>query len=193
MRNFQYLVIPFLTLMTACLIPAAANAKAVNLMADPSDSAKVVGTIDLANGIVPIFTPKDGLWMKVGDPRNGNTGWIKNSDLKDSQGTVVSVSQNISEDKNGGKTQSVDMSYGKPMTPEQKQMMQQQLLQQQQNAAQSMVVIQKNLDEMKKLYNQQFQIMQKIGFPAVPGMGTTPEQPAAAPNQAVPRNTNTPQ
>lgn len=187
MRNFKYVIISLLTVLAACLLPISANA--INLYENPQDNAKVIGTIDLAAGIIPIYTPQNGLWMKVGDPKNGNTGWIKSSELKDSNGKILSVSQTIREGNNGNNVQSMEMTYGKPLTPEQRKMMQDQLLQQQNNAAKSMMMIQQNLEDVKQLYKQQVDLMQKIGFPVVPGMGTTPAKATpGTTNQSAPQS-----
>lgn len=58
-------------------------AKNINLYEQPKADSKLVGTIDSNAGIMTIFTPKEGGWVKVADPRNGNVGWIKSTDLND--------------------------------------------------------------------------------------------------------------
>ena len=58
-----------------------ALAKEVNLYDQPKTDAKVIGRVDLATGVVPIFTSKEGDWMKVGDPKDGNVGWIKSNEM----------------------------------------------------------------------------------------------------------------
>lgn len=79
---------------------AFAEAKSLSLYAEPNASAKVVGTIDPANGVIPIFTPKDNEWMKVGDPANGNVGWVKQSDLK--ANSSVTFTQKIIQPNGSG-------------------------------------------------------------------------------------------
>lgn len=165
MRKIQQIMIPLLTFVAACLLTTALYAKTINLLEEPKDNAKVTGTVDLSAGIIPIFTPKDGLWIKIADPRNGNTGWVKRSDLKDASGNIMQVQQSVSEDKSGNKVQSVEMSYGNAqLTPEQKKAMQQQI------PADSLKLMQENLQQMQKVYQQQLEIMQKMGFPPVPGV-----------------------
>jgi len=56
-------------------------ATTITLYEQPKVDAKAVGTVDSNNGIILIFTPKDSQWIKVADPKNGNVGWIKQSDL----------------------------------------------------------------------------------------------------------------
>lgn len=57
------------------------DAKSVVLYEQPSLQSKQVGTIDTEKGFVPIFSKKEGDWVKVGDPTNGNTGWVQANDL----------------------------------------------------------------------------------------------------------------
>lgn len=56
-------------------------AKNVNFYDQPDASSKVAGSYDTEMGVIPIFTPKDSLWTKVADPRNGNVGWVKSTEL----------------------------------------------------------------------------------------------------------------
>jgi SH3-like domain-containing protein len=67
--------------ITALLAASVSFAKNINLYEQPKTDAKVVATIDPAQGIVPIYTPDKSEWVKIGDPRNGNVGWVKSSDL----------------------------------------------------------------------------------------------------------------
>lgn len=81
----------FLSLL-ALTASSVVSAQTISLYDQPNQNAKVVGTADLSSGIVPIFTPpNDNTWMKVADPRNGNVGWIKSSDIKNAKGSESSV------------------------------------------------------------------------------------------------------
>lgn len=60
--------------------PVVAASQQLNLYAEPSTSAKVVGKIDLFYGLIPIYQ-KDG-WVKVGDPSDGDTGWLNMDQYK---------------------------------------------------------------------------------------------------------------
>lgn len=97
----------------------SAFAKEISLYDQPNNNAKVVGTVDPATGIVPIFSPKPGDWIKIGDPRNGNVGWIKSTELKSISGSV-SYTQKIINNGNGPQVYQV-VQYGKaePLTAEQ--------------------------------------------------------------------------
>lgn len=90
----------FFTLLTTALsfsMLEAGNvyAKEVNLYEQPTANAKVVAKVDLSSGVIPIFTAKDGVWTKVGDPRNGNVGWLKSTDIKTN---AISFTQRIVTD-----------------------------------------------------------------------------------------------
>ncbi|HEX2548695.1 MAG TPA: hypothetical protein VHM20_02635 [Gammaproteobacteria bacterium] len=63
------------------LLGFSAFSASITLYDTNKESAKNIGTIDSATGIVAIFFSKDNQWIKVGDPTNGNTGWVKTSDL----------------------------------------------------------------------------------------------------------------
>ena len=63
-------------------IPTLTFAKNINLYATPAKSATVVGKIDDGAKMVPIISTPQGDWMKIGDPENGNVGWINLSDVK---------------------------------------------------------------------------------------------------------------
>lgn len=180
MRSIQRLMIPLIALIAACLVPASSMANTINLHDQPMDQSKITGTVDLSTGIIPIYTPKDSQWTKVADPRNGNTGWIKNSELKDSKGNIITFSQNVTD--NGGK--SVTMTYGN-MTPEQKKTLETQMQQQQKDTQEYLLKIQQGsnqvMDGLKKIYQQQMELMQKNGFPVVLPAINPPTLPPAQP------------
>jgi hypothetical protein len=82
----------FFISLAALLFSAVVSAQPISIYDQPNQNAKIVGTADLSTGIIPIFTPeKGGDWMKIADPRNGNVGWIKTSDLKNAKGSENSV------------------------------------------------------------------------------------------------------
>ncbi len=92
--------------LSALLLTSTCFAKNINLYEQPADTAKVVGSVDPAKGIVPIFTSKEGTWIKVGNPQNGNVGWVKSAELTEagSTSTGFSFSQQTENTGNGPKS-----------------------------------------------------------------------------------------
>lgn len=172
----------FSALTAAILLAFSGSALAakINLYDSPTDTAKITGTIDLAAGIIPIFTPPNSTWTKVADPANGNTGWVKNSELKDDKGNMITFQQKVGTD---GQTKSVEISssYGTPPTPEQKKTLEEQSKQNMDAAIQLQNQANQLLNDAKKIYQQQMETMQKAGYPMVtlPGMNPQPTTPAA--------------
>ncbi|MCW5589611.1 MAG: SH3 domain-containing protein [Legionellales bacterium] len=115
-----------LTLTSTCLIAAsslalanAPAAKTLSLHTNPDAKSAVVSQIKPTQTLVEIFQ-KNG-WVKVGNPENGDTGWIKASDLNASTQQQVTqqkliiphFSQTIITavtDKNGHTTYKVEQS-----------------------------------------------------------------------------------
>lgn len=110
-------ILTSLVMAIACLSTSICMAKSLNLYDQPKADAKVVGTINSDTGIIPIFTPKEGEWIKVGDPQNGNVGWLKQSDL---QAIGISFTQNIISTGNGTNSFNlIQVPTVSTMTPEQ--------------------------------------------------------------------------
>jgi SH3-like domain-containing protein len=119
-------------LLSLCMATAC-FAKNINLYDQPKADAKVIATIDPTTGIVPIYTPKQSEWAKVGDPTNGNVGWVKSSDLASAAKTPNGFSVNQQITSNGKDPQSVLMQFGtsSQLTPEQKEALYKQIQAQQ--------------------------------------------------------------
>jgi hypothetical protein len=104
-----------ITLTMLALLAAAGSAFAtsITLYDQPAANAKAIGSLESSAGVITIFTPKDNkTWTKVADPRNGNVGWIKSSDLNN-----VGFSFNITTSGGNGQNTNI-VQYGN-MTPEQ--------------------------------------------------------------------------
>lgn len=71
----------FLALLFLFFAATISYAKPINLYDEPKADGKVIGTLDSQAGAITIFTPKDGGWVKVADPRDGKVGWIKSSEF----------------------------------------------------------------------------------------------------------------
>jgi len=138
-------------------------AKEINLYDQPKSDAKAVGTIDLSAGIIPIYTQKEGGWVKIADPKNGNVGWVKSSDLNS-----ASTSQSIFTF-----TQSIDnktpttyriIQFGQPtnLTPEQTKTLVKQMQTEQQEMQKSM---QNMMRDMDQLFYNDWHFMHHEAFP----------------------------
>ena len=99
------------------------SAKSINLYDQPKSDAKVIGVMDPSSGIVPIFTPKEGDWVKVGNPQNGDVGWIKSSDLAQSgaNSSGFSFSQKIVDTGKGPQSYVFQFGVPSPLTKEQQE------------------------------------------------------------------------
>lgn len=147
-------------------------AKNINLYDQPTAQAKIVGTIDPANGIVPIFTPKAGDWIKIGDPHNGNVGWVKSSDLAHAGPISNGFTFTQSITNNGAAPESYVMHFGAPphMTPEQSAAFFKQI-QTQQSA------IQKDMQNMvQDIFNNAG--VKGFNYPVIMPVIVMPQQPA---------------
>ncbi|RDI38958.1 hypothetical protein [Aquicella lusitana] len=167
-----------------------AYAKEINLYDQPKPDAKIIGKVDLAIGIVPVFTPKEGGWMKVGDPRNGNVGWVKTTDLGSGTDTsAITFTQKVIHDGNTPYTYQF-IQYGQPqkLTAEQIKEMAQKMQTQQKAVQQSVQkAIQNMIKDMDVLYRHQLEVINEMGgFPVVVPVVVTPQQTKPAPSQTAP-------
>jgi len=156
----------FFSLSVLCVLtcPISLFAKSINLYEEPKDKAKIIGTLDSAVGIIPIYTPEKSAWIKVADPRNGNVGWVKNSDLGSSNSTEYTFTQKFIN--TGASPQTYQfIQFGSPtkMSPDQIQsILKSNQLQQEQ--------LQKNINKMMNDMNQLFQWNSSWATPNVPFM-----------------------
>jgi hypothetical protein len=148
----------FILLATICTLLCAplALAKPINLYQDPKPDAKVVTTIDSTAKMVPIITSKEGDWMKVGDPKNGNVGWVKVSDVETGGGsfTGFTITQHTVSTSKGPRTiQTIQFSEPQVMSPAESDAMVKQMQQRQEELQKS---IQKVMNEFYKGMNNLF-------------------------------------
>lgn len=68
---------------------STAFATNLSLYEKPDTSSKVIATLHDGDAIIPIFYPEKSEWVKIGNSKNGDVGWVK---LKDLHGPVI-VSQ----------------------------------------------------------------------------------------------------
>lgn len=151
--------------LSALFMAGQVNAATINLYQDPKTNAPVVGQIDPAKGIMPIFTPQGSTWVKVADPSNGNVGWIQQKDLNLPSGTSMSIQQKT-VDANG-KESNLLMQMGKPLNPNSPEFKahMKEMQQLQNNVQKNMKIqVQEFVHGLDNLYQQQMKFLQQNGF-----------------------------
>lgn len=127
-------------------------AKEISLYDQPKADAKIVGNIDLAAGFIHIYTPKEGGWVKIGDPRNGNVGWVKSNELNNGNSTQASFTftQSYINDNNKSPMTYRIIQFGEPskLSSEQTQSMMKQIQIQQQSLQKSMQNMMHDMDQL---------------------------------------------
>src|SRR5579885_1804616 len=178
---------PRLLLLTAaiCGLTSTVFAKSLNLLDQPQQNAKVVASVDLSDGIIPIYSPKDGKWIKIADPKNGNVGWVKTSDLENAGSTFSEFS--FSEGPSNAKTYHV-IQYGEParkLTPEQARAIVKEQEARYQAMQRSMVSM---MHEMNHMFEDEWMMSHPPMFMPVvfvPVQKSAAAQPKAAPHHKV--------
>ncbi len=84
--------------LIGCLMLVSFNAFAttLSLYQNPDSKSNVIATVKEGQAIIPIFTQGD--WIKVGDPTNGNVGWVSKDTLQKSGYPQMSVQISGSRD-----------------------------------------------------------------------------------------------
>ena len=126
MKSIGYKIIMASMLVAASLtLPGLGMAKEIPLLQEPKIGSAPAGTADLSSGVIPIFTSKDGNWVKIGDPRNGNVGWIKASELSGNGETSIIFSHRIANDgKNASSYQVFQFGTPSKLTSDQQKVLQ---------------------------------------------------------------------
>jgi SH3-like domain-containing protein len=78
----------FMTVLLG-LISFSALAASLSLYQNPDSKSNVIATVKEGQAIIPIFHHDD--WIKVGDPSNGNVGWVNKDQLQKSGYPQVSM------------------------------------------------------------------------------------------------------
>lgn len=156
----KHIVVLFLSLQMA-IFAGAVFANTLNLYAKPEVQAKVIATAEAGDQLIPIFYPEKSAWIKVANPKNGDVGWVKFSEL---QGPFVissyngTMQQQVFFDHNkAGQPESysvVEISGPKPLKPEDAKAMLKDMQSRQEEIQNSMqkseVAMQKMMQEMFK-------------------------------------------
>lgn len=154
-------------------IPATVFASIVKLYDQPVPTGKMIGNIDSTN-MITIFN--SGAWIKVGDPKNGNVGWIKASDVTTSTPTPAMAQPSQTLNNNAAAV-------------EKERLRQQQIIEQTLgNAFQNLI------NSVGNLYHQQMNNLQNQNNPPVslpllqpPQNNVQPAPAPASPNTNVPK------
>lgn len=184
-------IFSFMLSAIAMALSSVALANTVNLYAEPNDNAKVIDTIDVSAGVVPIFTSQDGVWMKVGNSKNGEVGWVKSNDLK--SGPVIPALFDYTHKViNNGNTQNapqfIQLNSAPALTPEQQNKLiqgQKQIQQNMQNGAQEI------MNGMQQIFQWKPAPAPTSPPPALPIVIFPVKQQATPPNLNQPSNTGT--
>ena len=134
------------------------NTSSIALLEQPNTNAKIVANVPVGQALISIFSQNG--WVKVGDPKNGNVGWVNSKTLQTQDYPLVYME--INSNKNGNKaTQSyqvIQYSGSQSMNQAQMQKMLNNTEQQQANIQNEMnKVMQQNIKDMNALnhnYNQ---------------------------------------
>jgi len=59
-----------------------ATSKPINLYKNPTYNSKITSKLTPGSQLIPIYYPTKGDWLKAANPKTGQVGWIKFSDLK---------------------------------------------------------------------------------------------------------------
>ncbi len=133
-----YRIVMFSVIVLILGISSNGMAKSLNLYDQPKADGKVISTLDSNSGVIMIFTPKEGGWVKVADPRNGNVGWVKSTELNG-----VGMHFNVMQTGSGSHGFQVIQYGDTAVTPEQISSMTKQMQLRQQ-------AVQKDMDKMMK-------------------------------------------
>lgn len=130
----------------------------VKLYQEASDTSNVLATINLEQRLVPFY--KKGDWIKVGDPSNGQVGWINKEQYRNAMNNIVKQSvQTIyieQNDENNGKPQITVYQNGQKVTGKQADEIYKQVQKQQENMQAHFMMMQKS---MNNWMNQQMQML----------------------------------
>ncbi len=179
--SFKKLAI--LSALAAFLFTSVSFAKDINLYEQPKDDAKVMGTIDPSKGIVPIYTPKEGGWVKVGSPQNGNVGWVKSAELGAAGSTSTGFSFSQQVENTGAGPKSYVFKFGIPasLSKEQSEALYKQI-QEQQAAIQKSIqkIIQSVFTNTDKTGTTEIEVPIMMPVVLVPASSAVPAKTAPA-------------
>lgn len=170
MRNIDMKSLLFSSLLMSLTALVSSNvfAKTINLYDQPNSTAKMIGTIDSEKGLIPIFIPKDGQWVKIANPLDGTVGWAKSSDLKIENKNGYTISEQVVSQGNGPQSFIIKFGESKPLTDAQKAELTKKMQERQQ-------LFQKNMQHILQDISTQFNDF-STHFPVIMPVVLVPEQ-----------------
>lgn len=83
-------------------------AQDLNMHDSPDEHSKVNSKIDPRYGIIVIYQPENSAWVKIANPKNGDVGWIKHTELNQNKMVEYSIVKHIvTNDQNFVSAQSI--------------------------------------------------------------------------------------
>lgn len=158
----------FILLLGLALSVNLAYADSVNLHQEPKADSPTTASIDLAKGVVPIYTPANSEWIKVADPTNGNVGWIKQSDFKNANSASIKVTQEAVGPDGKVKNSGYELQVGKPTDINKMRQLQENVQHNMQMQIQDMV------NGMNNLYQKQMKLLEDSGYYVPPTNNKAP-------------------
>jgi hypothetical protein len=142
----------FIFFMTVSFSCFASTSKDLQLREAPQDNAKVIATLAQGKPYIPIFT--QGNWTKIGDPSNGNVGWINNTQLESARALKIFIRTQETKPNSNANYQVIEFS-GNPFDQTQIDNFLKQMQSQQANFQKLMnQFIEQNADSFKEMAKQ---------------------------------------
>lgn len=151
---------------------AATQAVNIPLYTDANKTSKVLEQLPMDIHLIPIFHRGD--WLKVGDPRNGQTGWIDYADYLKAQAQTNSQHTQVvyvQVNKEGKKTGDQIIAYqnGKKLSDADAKVLYEKIEKQQQAANQQFLQMQQQMNAMftRSMQNMHQMFVQPMWQPIV--------------------------
>lgn len=139
--------------LALAMLAIPAFASTISLYEKPDDKSNVLATVKTGDQLIPVFYTDKHDWVKAANPKNGDVGWAKVSELK---GPVITTSVNgttvqqqiIADDKSPQSYSVIQYSGPKELTPEEAKAMAKKMAQQREEMEESMHNMQKHMQRM---------------------------------------------
>lgn len=149
----------------------AATVSTISLYTDANKNSKVVATLPTNTQLIPIF--RQGDWLKVGNPKNGQTGWVNykdylggqsNGGISDNMQAIFAQNGKVTAYENGKQLPDADAKALYEKAQKQQQNMNQQFIKIQDQMNKAMTQGMQSMDQLfAQSANQGNNIGKKIG------------------------------